>query len=113
MAPVRSTGRAPDDDPEPVEPGKIEAALNVISSDCSYKVWLNVAAGLYHALGEPGFQLFDRWSAKAKAPSDTPPEGSRERWRGARTMTASPSPRSSIMPTRPTLAGVIDTCLNA
>ena len=82
------------DDPEPVERSKIEAALDVVSSDCSYKVWLNVAAGLHHELGEHGFELFDRWSAKATGtvvengkpePRYTPAK-SRERWRGARTM---------------------------
>ena len=82
------------DDPEPVDRGKIEAALDVVSSDCSYKVWLNVAAGLHSELGEHGFELFDRWSAKATGtvvengkpePRYTPAK-SRERWRGARTM---------------------------
>ena len=82
------------EDPEPVEAGKIEAALDVVSSDCSYKVWLDVAAGLYHELGEHGFLLFDRWSAKATGTvvengNSVPrysPAKSRERWRGARTM---------------------------
>ena len=55
-----------DDDPEPVDPGKIEAALNVISSDCNYKtVWMPIGGALHYALGEAGFELFDRWSAKA------------------------------------------------
>ena len=75
-----------DDDPEPVDRDKIEAALNVISSDCSYEIWLKVAAALRYALGEAGFELFDQWSAKANAPQYTS-EKSRERWRGARTMT--------------------------
>ena len=82
------------DDPEPVDRGKIEAALDVVSSDCSYKVWLNVAAGLHSKLGEHGFELFDRWSAKAtgtviengKPQHRYTPAKSRERWRGARTM---------------------------
>ena len=79
-----------DDDPEPVDRDKIEAALNVISSDCSYEIWLKVAAALHYALGEAGFELFDRWSAKAtgNAEDGTPrytPEKSRERWRGVRT----------------------------
>ena len=87
----RSTGLAPDDDPEPVDRDKIEAALNVISSNCPYEVWLKVAAALHHALGESGFDLFDRWSAKAtgKAEDGTPrytAAKSRDRWRGARTM---------------------------
>ena len=73
------------DDPEPVDRDKIEAALNVISSDCSYEIWLKVAAALRYALGEAGFELFDQWSAKAS--HQYTPEGSQERWRGARTMT--------------------------
>jgi hypothetical protein len=82
------------EDPEPVDRDKIEAALDVVSSDCSYKVWLNVAAGLHSELGEHGFELFDRWSAKATGtviengkpqPRYTAAK-SQERWRGARTM---------------------------
>ena len=63
-----------DDDPEPVDRDKIEAALEVVSSDCSYAIWLSVAGALHHALGEFGFELFDRWSAKAtgKAEDGTP-----------------------------------------
>jgi hypothetical protein len=82
-----------DDDPEPDH--EVEAALNVISSNCSYEVWLKVAAALWHELGEHGFELFDRWSAKATGtvidengkpqPRYTPAK-SQERWRGARTM---------------------------
>ena len=41
------------DDPEPVERGKIEAALDVVSSDCSYEVWLNVAAALHERSAKP------------------------------------------------------------
>jgi hypothetical protein len=79
------------DDPEPVDRDKIEAALNVIDSNCSYEVWLKVAAALHSELGEHGFPLFDRWSAKAtgKAEDGTPRYTSakaKERWRGARTM---------------------------
>ena len=83
-----------DDDPEPVDVGKIEAALDVISPDCSYEVWLKIAAGLHHELGEHGFALFDRWSSKAtgtvmddgKSEPRYTQAKSRERWRGARTM---------------------------
>src|SRR4029077_19668168 len=53
-------------------------------SNCSYETWLKVAAALHHALGEAGFEPFDRWSAKAKALYDA--GESRNRWRGARTM---------------------------
>lgn len=88
----RSHRSRKDDDTAPVDRDKIEAALNVISSNCTYEVWLKVAAGLHYALGEAGFELFDRWSAKAtgNAADGTPlytPEKSRERWHGARTMT--------------------------
>ena len=81
-----------DDDPKTVNRDEIEAALKVISSNCSYEVWLKVAAALHDALGESGFELFDRWSATAtgKAEDGTPtytPEKSRDRWRGASTMT--------------------------
>ena len=55
-----------DDDPEPVDRDKIKAALDVISSDCSYEIWLKIGAALHRALGEAGFEMFDRWSAKAK-----------------------------------------------
>ena len=68
-----------DDHPGPVDRDKIEAALNVISSDCPYEIWLKVAAALRYALGEAGFELFDQWSAKATgnatmAPRDIPPK---------------------------------------
>jgi hypothetical protein len=80
-----------DDDPEPVDPGRIAAALDVVDSNCPYEVWLKVAAALYHALGEEGFEVFDTWSAKATGTCDDgtaryTPDKSRERWRGARTM---------------------------
>ena len=74
-------------------------------------IWMNVAGALHHALGEPGFELFDRWSAKAtgKADDGTPrytAAKSRERWRGfALTHGVSPPGRSSISPTRPILPG--------
>ena len=41
-----------DDDPEPVDPVRIAAALDVVDSNCPYEVWLKVAAALHHALGE-------------------------------------------------------------
>ena len=89
----RSAARSrKDDDPEPVDRGKIEAALNVISSDCNYKtVWMPIGGALHYALGDSGFELFDRWSAKAKglASDGTPrytPEKCRESWRGFRSL---------------------------
>ena len=60
-----TTGLAPTTIPRPVDLDKIEAALEVVSSDCSYAIWLHVAAALHHALGEFGFEIFDRWSAKS------------------------------------------------
>ena len=74
-----------DDDPEPVDRDKIEAALDVIDSNCPYFDWLKVAAALHYAFGESGFEMFDRWSAKARAIYKA--DESRKRWRGARTMT--------------------------
>ena len=73
-----------DDDPEPVDRDKVEAALNVISSDCSYEIWRNVGGALYRALGDSGFELFDRWSAKATAKYNA--DECRERWRGVRSL---------------------------
>ena len=73
-----------DDDPEPVDRDKIEAALNVISSDCSYEIWRNVGGALYRALGDSGFELFDRWSAKATSKYNA--DECRERWRGVRSL---------------------------
>ena len=72
------------DDPEPVDRDKIEAALDVISSDCSYEIWRNVGGALHRELGESGFELFDRWSAKATAKYNA--DECRERWRGVRSL---------------------------
>ena len=89
-----------DDDPEPVDRDKIEAALDVVSSDCSYAVWLSVAGALHHALGEFGFELFDRWSAKAtgKADDGTPRYTARQKPRnaGAARARCGSSPRRTI-----------------
>ena len=46
------------------ERAKIEAALKVIPSD-SYQIWFEVGAALFNAMGDEGFALFDRWSAKS------------------------------------------------
>ena len=74
-----------DDDPEPVDLGKIEAALNVVSSDGDYKeVWMPIGGALYYALGDSGFELFDRWSAKAPARYNA--GQCRESWRGVRSL---------------------------
>ena len=74
-----------DDDPEPVDRDRIEAALNVISSDCNYKtVWMPIGGALYYALGDSGFELFDRWSAKASARYNA--NECRESWRGLRSL---------------------------
>ena len=106
-----------DDDPEPVDRDKIEAALDVISSDCSYAVWLKVAGALHHALGEFGFELFDRWSAKAtgKAKDGTPTiharQGQGTLARRAHSAGSSPRRRSSTWPTRPIPAGATGTTM--
>jgi Primase C terminal 2 (PriCT-2) len=74
-----------DDDPKPVDRDKIEAALNVVSSDCNYKtVWMPIGGALYYALGDSGFELFDRWSAKARARYNA--DECRESWRGFRSL---------------------------
>lgn len=86
------SGSHANNDPSPVDRDKIEFALTVFSSDCPYEKWLKVAAALNHALGESGFALFDRWSARATGKNA---DGTQkytaakciERWRGARTMT--------------------------
>ena len=76
-----------------------------------YKVWLNVAAALHHALGEHGFELFDRWSAKAtgryrrRHSRDTRRQKPGTLARCAHDARVSPSPRSSILPTRPIPTG--------
>ena len=79
------------DEPEDVDPGRVEFALTRFSSDCPYLKWLKVAAALRDGLGEYGFTLFDQWSSKATglAEDGTPkytPEKAHERWHGARTM---------------------------
>jgi len=66
--PSRTNSRV-NDDPLPVDRDELEAALNVISPNCSYEVWLKIAAALRYALGEAGYERFDRWSAK---PLETP-----------------------------------------
>ena len=75
-----------DDDPGPIDINKIEAALNVISSDCPYKVWLKVGGALHSALGEAGFERFDRWSAKAVEKKYNADE-CKEKWHGIRSLT--------------------------
>jgi Primase C terminal 2 (PriCT-2) len=80
--------------PKPVERSKVKAALEVVSSNCKYEVWLKIAGALYHQFGDDGFELFDDWSIKADgffAKSDGTPmytsEKTEARWNGARTMT--------------------------
>jgi hypothetical protein len=57
----------------------IEDALQCISPDCSQDVWWRVAAAIYDALGDEGFDLFDAWSATARKPGMYP--GRRACWR--------------------------------
>ena len=75
-----------DDDPEPVDRDKIEAALNVISSDCSVR---NLAESCRRAsLRARRSRLRTVRSVVGEStPVKYTPEESRERWRGARTMT--------------------------
>ena len=84
--------RPRDDNPESAPLDKIEAALDAFSSNCSRMEWVKVAAGLLRELGEGGFDLFDRWSAKAvgNANDGTPmysPDKTRACWRGVHSMT--------------------------
>jgi len=58
-----STGPAPA--ATPIPRGEAEAALAVISADCSYETWRDIGAALRHQFGEAGFDLFDDWSATA------------------------------------------------
>lgn len=46
-----------------VEQARIEAALAAISPACTYDEWYRVGAALFQALGEDGWELYDRWSA--------------------------------------------------
>ena len=41
----------------------IEDALWSISPDCSHDEWYRIAAAIYDALGDDGFDLFDQWSS--------------------------------------------------
>ncbi len=44
---------------------KISAALDHLSSDCGYDDWLHIGMAIHAELGEPGFALWDAWSAKS------------------------------------------------
>jgi Primase C terminal 2 (PriCT-2) len=97
-------------DPEPVEYWRVEAALAAISPNCPYAAWLAVAAALYRSFGDNGFELFDRWSAKATGTAaDGTPQYTRakslERWRARARSRSSPQARSSGLPIGPTGAG--------
>ena len=67
--------------------------------------WLRVAGALHHALGEYGFEVFDRWSAKATAKYNA--DECQGGWRGARTLTEFTAGTIFYLPTRPTPAGAI------
>ncbi len=45
---------------------RLEAALSFITAD-SYDVWIRVGMGLYSALGDTGFRLWDYWSSKSES----------------------------------------------
>jgi hypothetical protein len=72
-----------DHDPLPVDRAKVEAALAVISSNCSYETWRNVGGALHHEFGESGFDIFDTWSATSPQYDAA---DCKERWRGVRSM---------------------------
>ena len=44
---------------------KIASALDCLSPDCGYDDWLRIGMALHAELGEPGFALWDAWSAKS------------------------------------------------
>ena len=54
-----------DDNHEPVDRDKLEAALEVIDSD-PYDTWLHVGAALSFELGKSGFEMFDTWSVRSR-----------------------------------------------
>jgi hypothetical protein len=61
--PERADHVADGSDRDPVDVDTIQAALDVIDSNCSHQIWMEVGAGLNHALGDAGFDLFDPWSS--------------------------------------------------
>ncbi|MYM37247.1 hypothetical protein GTP38_23250 [Duganella sp. FT94W] len=46
------------------ERARLEQALSFIQSD-EHDIWIKVGMGLFHALGDAGFGLWDYWSSKA------------------------------------------------
>lgn len=46
------------------ERARLEQALSFIQSD-EHDIWIKVGMGLFHALGDSGFGLWDYWSSKA------------------------------------------------
>ncbi|WP_131111289.1 DUF3987 domain-containing protein [Sulfuricystis thermophila] len=44
---------------------KIASALDYLSPDCGYDDWLHVGMAIHAELGESGFALWNRWSAKS------------------------------------------------
>jgi hypothetical protein len=79
-----SRGARDDDKRERVELEKIVAALDVISSKCAYRVWIEIGAALHREFGESGFTLFDAWSAKSP---QYDVEDCKAKWKGLRSMT--------------------------
>lgn len=74
-------------------PLKITFALAVIPADCSRETWWRVGAGIYDALGEEGFVIFDDWSSTAKGCTSKgepvyTPEGTLRMWRECAKMRA-------------------------
>ena len=74
-------------------PLRITCALAVIPADCGRETWWRVGAGIYSAMGEEGFLIFDDWSSSAagNTPDGEPvytPEGTRRMWRECARMSA-------------------------
>lgn len=62
---------------------KIASALDYLSPDCGYDDWLRIGMALHAELGEPGFALWDAWSAKSgKYPGE---REMRAKWKSFRT----------------------------
>jgi hypothetical protein len=53
-------------DREPPDEEEIKAALDAVSSDLPYLLWIRVGASIYNTIGERGRKLFEDWSRKGK-----------------------------------------------
>lgn len=51
----------------PITPdrARVESALAYISADCGYDEWLRIGMGVHAELGDAGFDVWERWSARS------------------------------------------------